>query len=262
MLEHSCRLGSPVVFFEPKRLYWNRRRQERLAEPVSAFGARIVRRGSDVTVAGYGAVLEDVLAAADALAGTVDVEVIDLRWIAPMDVDAVLASVARTTRLLVVHEAVGFCGVGAELAATVAERAWHHLSAPVRRVAPPRHLSARRPRDRPSDRRAGDHPRDRGDVPVSGAENSIDIHVPDFGHGLTDALVVEWLVSVGDVVERGRGRRAGDRQEQCRADGRESGHGGRDRRGRAVDHHLRFGAVQTRRATVKGRRRWHPSMNV
>jgi pyruvate dehydrogenase E1 component beta subunit len=153
MLAHSCRLGSPVVFFEPKRLYWNRRRAQRLEEPVSALGARVVRRGSDITVAGYGAVLEDVLAAADALAGTVDVEVIDLRWIAPMDVDAVLTSVARTTRLLVVHEAVGFCGVGAELAATVSERAWHQLSAPVRRLAPPR--ATYPPADRENDHLIG-----------------------------------------------------------------------------------------------------------
>lgn len=154
MLEHACRLGSPVVFFEPKRLYWNRRRRERLdVEPASPFGARVVRRGNDITVAGYGAVLEDVLEAADALAGTVDVEVIDLRWIAPMDVDTVIASVARTGRLLVVHEAVGFCGVGAELAATVAERAWHQLSAPVRRLAPQR--ATYPPADRENDHLIG-----------------------------------------------------------------------------------------------------------
>ncbi len=154
MLGQACHLGSPVIFFEPKRLYWNRRRRERLgAEQVSAFGARVVRRGSDITVAGYGAVLEDVLEAAEALAGTVDVEVIDLRWIAPMDVDAVLTSVARTSRLLVVHEAVGFCGVGAELAATVSERAWHHLSGPVRRLAPER--TTYPPADRENDHLIG-----------------------------------------------------------------------------------------------------------
>lgn len=139
MLETACHLGSPVVFFEPKRLYWNRRQQPRVDDgPVSAFGARTLRRGSDITVVGYGALLEDVLAAAEALAGTVDVEVVDLRWVAPMDTDTVLASVARTGRLLVVHEAVGFCGVGAELAATVAERGWSLLKAPVRRLAPAR----------------------------------------------------------------------------------------------------------------------------
>ncbi|KMO74832.1 pyruvate dehydrogenase [Mycolicibacterium obuense] len=141
MLEYACHLGAPVIFFEPKRLYWHRRRQARSdADVLSALGARVVRSGSDITVAGWGAVLEEVLAAADDLAGTIDVEVIDLRWIAPMDVDTVLTSVARTGRLLIVHEAVEFCGVGAELAATVSERGWADLTAPVRRLAPPRHI--------------------------------------------------------------------------------------------------------------------------
>lgn len=141
MLEYACHLGAPVIFFEPKRLYWHRRRQARSdADVLSALGARVVRSGSDITVAGWGAVLEEVLAAADDLAGTIDVEVIDLRWIAPMDADTVLTSVARTGRLLIVHEAVEFCGVGAELAATVSERGWADLTAPVRRLAPPRHI--------------------------------------------------------------------------------------------------------------------------
>ena len=141
LLEYACHLGAPVIFFEPKRLYWHRRRQARSdADVLSALGARVVRSGSDITVAGWGAVLEEVLAAADDLAGTIDVEVIDLRWIAPMDADTVLTSVARTGRLLIVHEAVEFCGVGAELAATVSERGWADLTAPVRRLAPPRHI--------------------------------------------------------------------------------------------------------------------------
>ena len=100
----------------------------------------MIRSGTDITVAGWGAVLEEVLAAADELAGVVDVEVVDLRWIAPMDVETVLASVSRTGRLLIVHEAIEFCGVGAELAAKVGERAWHDLAAPIRRLAPARHI--------------------------------------------------------------------------------------------------------------------------
>jgi 2-oxoisovalerate dehydrogenase E1 component beta subunit len=139
MLTYACGLGSPVIFFEPKRLYWKRKQQPRDRTPQgSPLGARVVRRGSDISVVAYGAVLEEVLAAAHRLAGTIDVEVVDLRWIAPMDTDTVLASLARTGRLLVVHEAVGFCGVGAELVATVAERAWHSLRTPVRRLAPSR----------------------------------------------------------------------------------------------------------------------------
>ena len=141
MLEYSCLLGSPVIFFEPKRLYWKRKRQPReLSEPASALSARVVRRGSDITVVGFGALLEEVLAAADLIASTVDVEVVDLRWIAPMDTDTVLGSVARTGRLLVVHEAIGFGGVGAEVVATVAEHGSHHLRSPMRRLAAPRRI--------------------------------------------------------------------------------------------------------------------------
>jgi 2-oxoisovalerate dehydrogenase E1 component beta subunit len=141
MLKYSCSVGSPVIFFEPKRLYWKRRQHPReVSESQSPLGATVVRRGSNITVVGYGAVLEEVLAAADLLAPTIDVEVVDLRWIAPMDTDTVLGSVARTGRLLVVHEAVGFGGVGAEVVATVAEHGGHHLISPVRRLAAPRRL--------------------------------------------------------------------------------------------------------------------------
>ena len=107
------------------------------SQPLSA---RVVRRGSDITVVGWGAVLEEVLKAAELVASRVDVEVVDLRWIAPMDVETVLSSVARTGRLLVVHEAVGFAGVGAELVATVAERGSELLRSPMRRLAAPRQL--------------------------------------------------------------------------------------------------------------------------
>lgn len=141
MLKYSCSAGSPVIFFEPKRLYWKRRQQPReVSAAHSPLGATVVRRGSDITVVGYGAMLEEVLAAADRLASTIDVEVVDLRWIAPMDTDTVLGSVARTGRLLVVHEAVGFGGVGAEVVAAVAEHGSHHLRSPMRRLTAPRRL--------------------------------------------------------------------------------------------------------------------------
>ncbi len=141
MLKHSCTLGSPVIFFEPKRLYFKRRQQPReLSQPVSPLSARVVRHGADITVVAFGAVLEEVLAAADRLASDIAVEVVDLRWIAPMDTDTVLGSVARTGRLLVVHEAIGFGGVGAEVVATVAEHGSEHLRSPMRRLAAPRRL--------------------------------------------------------------------------------------------------------------------------
>ncbi|OBK73996.1 alpha-ketoacid dehydrogenase subunit beta [Mycobacterium sp. 1274761.0] len=141
MLKFSSSLGSPVIFFEPKRLYWKRRQQPReLAEPASPLSARIVRRGSDITVVGYGAVLEEVLAAAERLSPGIDVEVVDLRWLAPMDTESVLRSVAHTGRLLVVQEAVAFGGVGAEVVATIAEHGSHFLRSPMRRLGAPRQL--------------------------------------------------------------------------------------------------------------------------
>lgn len=141
MLKYSCSLGSPVVFYEPKRLYWKRKQHSRApAEPRSLVSARVVRHGTDITVVGWGAVLEEVLEAAEQVAPVIDVEVIDLRWIAPMDTETVLDSVARTHRLMVVHEAVGFAGVGAELVASVAEHGSEHLRSPMRRLAAPRRL--------------------------------------------------------------------------------------------------------------------------
>jgi 2-oxoisovalerate dehydrogenase E1 component beta subunit len=141
MLTYSCALGAPVIFYEPKRLYWKRRQQPREpAESASPLEARVIRRGSDITVVGWGAVLEEVLAAADIVSPAIDVEVVDLRWIAPMDTATVLTSVADTGRLLVVHEAVGFAGVGAEVVATVAEHGSRHLRSPMRRLAAPRRL--------------------------------------------------------------------------------------------------------------------------
>jgi 2-oxoisovalerate dehydrogenase E1 component beta subunit len=141
MLKYSCHVGSPVIFFEPKRLYWKRRHHlAATTEPPTPLSARIARTGTDITVASFGAVLEEVISAADQVAPDIDVEVVDLRWVAPIDTATVLDSVARTGRLLVVHEAVGFAGVGAELVATVAEHGSHHLRSPMRRLAAPREI--------------------------------------------------------------------------------------------------------------------------
>jgi pyruvate dehydrogenase E1 component beta subunit len=125
----------PVVFLEPKRLYWGRSAVELpvRAEPLGR--AAIRRPGRDVTVVTYGATVADALAAAEAAAGRGwDVEVVDLRSIVPFDDETVAASVRRTGRCVVLHEAQGFAGVGAEIAARVQERCFHSLAAPVLRV--------------------------------------------------------------------------------------------------------------------------------
>lgn len=125
----------PVIFMEPKKLYWGR---EHIDLPVRTepLGRAAIRRpGTDLTLIAYGPTVPLALEAAAVASGRgVDVEVIDLRSIVPFDDETVTASVRRTGRCVVVHEAQGFAGVGAEVAARVQERCFHSLEAPVLRV--------------------------------------------------------------------------------------------------------------------------------
>jgi pyruvate dehydrogenase E1 component beta subunit len=137
MLRQAIACPDPVIFLEPKARYWDT--DEVTIGPdlqVEQFDrARIVRPGSLVTLATYGPGLAPSLKAADALAAQGrDVEVIDLRSMSPLDVDTVASSVDRTGRLVVVHEAPVFGGIGGELAAAVMERCFYRLEAPVARV--------------------------------------------------------------------------------------------------------------------------------
>ncbi|KAB8163022.1 alpha-ketoacid dehydrogenase subunit beta [Streptomyces sp. 3MP-14] len=127
----------PVVFLEPKRLYWSRGEVSTERRAVEPLGRAVVRRaGRDVTVVAYGPAVPVALEAArEAARGGVDLEVVDLRSLVPLDDATVMASVRRTGRCVVVQEAQGFAGVGAEVAARVQERCFHSLAAPVLRVA-------------------------------------------------------------------------------------------------------------------------------
>ncbi|HEV2372337.1 MAG TPA: transketolase C-terminal domain-containing protein [Streptosporangiaceae bacterium] len=139
ILRYAVTLGSPVIMYEPIRLYWRRDTPARDPEPArSPTAARIVRRGTDLTIATYGAITHEVLEAAHALSPDVGAEVVDLRWVAPLDLGTVLESVARTGRLLIVHEGSKDVGIGAEVAASVAEHGFDALRGPVRRLAPDR----------------------------------------------------------------------------------------------------------------------------
>jgi 2-oxoisovalerate dehydrogenase E1 component beta subunit len=126
----------PVIFLEPKRLY--RTVKEDVAEgrfTVPLASARVAREGADCTVIAYGAMAAVSLEAAEAAAGRGwSVEVLDLRSLVPLDSAAVIASVAKTGRAVIVHEAPRTCGYGAELAALIAEQALTSLQAPVLRV--------------------------------------------------------------------------------------------------------------------------------
>lgn len=134
MLRQSIDSDDPVIFYEPKRDYWHK--GEIALEPdLPLDRARITRPGRDVTVITYAGMVRPALAAAEELAAEgVEVEVLDLRSIAPLDVETIVESVGRTGRAVVVHEASSFVSVGSEIAATVTEHCFTHLEAPVARV--------------------------------------------------------------------------------------------------------------------------------
>jgi len=139
LLREAINDPDPVIFLEPKRLYWSKGSVETAAAATtfSSFGRAAVRReGTDVTLVAYGSSVDVAMAAAAAATESGwSAEVIDLRTLVPFDDETVVASVRKTGRCVVIHEAQGFGGVGAEIAARVQERAFHSLQAPVLRVA-------------------------------------------------------------------------------------------------------------------------------
>ena len=137
MIQQAIASDDPVVFFEPKRRYWDKGEVDPDAPlaGVPLHRARVAQAGSDVTVAAYGPMVATALEAARLAAeeGT-SIEVLDLRSLSPVDFESIEASVRKTGRLVVAHEAPVFCGLGAEVAARISERCFYHLEAPVRRV--------------------------------------------------------------------------------------------------------------------------------
>ncbi len=134
MIQEAIADDDPVIFIEPKRLY-HAAKAKVGAEPIPLYCAQVVRPGRHVTLAGYGPTVPTLLEAAKAAAAEgLELEVIDLRSVSPLDIPTVVASVQRTGRLIVVHEAPQSFGVGAELAARVTEAAFYCLEAPVLRV--------------------------------------------------------------------------------------------------------------------------------
>jgi len=135
MMREAIASDDPVIFLEPKRRYWLKGEVDRSATTAESQRAQIVREGRDLTLAAYGPLVPVALAAADAARDDgLSIEVIDLRSISPLDVDTVEASVKKTGRLIVTHEAPTFGGMGGELAAVIGERCFYGLEAPVLRV--------------------------------------------------------------------------------------------------------------------------------
>ena len=138
LLRAAIQDPNPVVFVE-NRLQYGLKAPRPPADYLVPLGkAKVVRPGTDVTIVSWSRMVQDCLAAADQLATEgVSVEVIDLRTISPLDRETVLASLAKTSRLVIAHEAVRDFGVGAELAAMAVDEGFWHLDAPVTRIAPP-----------------------------------------------------------------------------------------------------------------------------
>ncbi|MET3982222.1 alpha-ketoacid dehydrogenase subunit beta [Streptomyces sp. PvR034] len=135
MLQQAIQSDDPVIFFEPKRRYWDKGEVDVEAIPGELHKARVAREGSDVTLAAYGPMVKVCLEAAAAAAEEgKSVEVLDLRSMSPVDFDGIQASAEKTRRLVIVHEAPVFLGVGSEIAARITERCFYHLEAPVLRV--------------------------------------------------------------------------------------------------------------------------------
>jgi len=135
LLAAAIRDPNPVMFFEQKSLYTRVKGAFVQDDTADLAGAAIVRPGADVTLVSYGASLHLCLAAADRLTDDdVDVEVIDLRVLCPLDWETVAESVQRTSRLAIVHEAYAEFGVASEVASRAAVELFQHLDAPVQRL--------------------------------------------------------------------------------------------------------------------------------
>ncbi len=136
MIQDAIESRDPVIFLEPKAKYWQKGEVDTSARAVPLHASRVVRRGTDVTLVGHGAMVTTLLqAAALAEAEGTSCEVVDVRSLSPIDYGPILDSVRRTGRMVYAQEAPGAVSVGSEVAATVMEKAFYALEAPVLRVS-------------------------------------------------------------------------------------------------------------------------------
>jgi len=138
MVQQAIASDDPVILYEPKRRYWEKADLDEsltLDQAMPMTSARVVRAGTDITVAAYGPMVKTAMEAATAAEEEGKaIEVVDLRSLSPLDMTTLRASVEKTGRLVVVHEAPVFLGMGSEVAARVSEQCFYSLEAPVLRV--------------------------------------------------------------------------------------------------------------------------------
>ncbi|MFT4157155.1 MAG: alpha-ketoacid dehydrogenase subunit beta [Microbacterium sp.] len=136
MIQEAIASNDPVIFMEPKSRYWPKGEVELDQSALPLHASRVVRTGTDVTLVGHGAMVTTLLqAAALAEAEGTSCEVVDVRSLSPIDYEPILGSVRKTGRMVYAQEAPGFTSIGSEVAATVMERAFYALEAPVLRVS-------------------------------------------------------------------------------------------------------------------------------
>jgi pyruvate dehydrogenase E1 component beta subunit len=135
MIQQAIESNDPVIFFEPKRRYWQKGMVNLDTPPSGMHDAKVLREGTQVTLVSYGPMIPTALQAAEVASGEgISIEVIDLRSMSPIDFATVINSVKKTGRLVVASEASTSFSVAAEVAAKVSELAFYHLEAPVLRV--------------------------------------------------------------------------------------------------------------------------------
>src|SRR5919112_1767785 len=135
MIQQAVKSDDPIIFFEPKRRYWEKADVDPTMTPDPLWGARVVRPGTDATLLAYGPMVKTCMDAATAAEEDGrQLEVVDLRSISPLDYPTIFESVRRTKRLVVVHEAPSFVGLGTEITARVSEELYYEMEAPVLRV--------------------------------------------------------------------------------------------------------------------------------
>jgi 2-oxoisovalerate dehydrogenase E1 component beta subunit len=135
MIQQAIESNDPVIFFEPKRRYWQKGMVNLDSPPSSMHDAKVIREGTQITLVAYGPMIPTALQAAEVAATEgISIEVVDLRSMSPIDFGTIINSVKKTGRLVVASEASTSFSISAEIAAKVAELAFYHLEAPVIRV--------------------------------------------------------------------------------------------------------------------------------